>query len=71
MFPNCNDLIDWTILSKKIKWNKKLEKKLLEYQLLDSDILHHTGFPIDKVENLYNAHVQVLSSFRLIYLFLD
>ena len=54
MFPQLNDSIDWTILSKKIKWNKKLEKKLIQYQLLDSDILHQTGFPKDKVENLYH-----------------
>ena len=64
MFPEWSETIDWTILSKKIKWNKKLEKKLLDYQLLDSDILHRTGFPKDKVENLYQRIRKI--SYKLI-----
>ena len=50
--PTWNDAVDWKILGGKIVWNKKLEGKLLAYQLLDSDVLHHTGFPKEKTANL-------------------
>ena len=50
--PTWNDAVDWKILGGKIIWNKKLEAKLLAYQLLDSDVLHHTGFPKEKTANL-------------------
>jgi hypothetical protein len=62
--PDWNDSIDWTILSKRIIWNKKLEKKLSDYNLLDSDILHRTGFPKEKTENLYKKIRKI--SFRLV-----
>ena len=50
--PTWNDAVDWKILGGKIIWNKKLEAKLIAYQLLDSDVLHHTGFPKEKAANL-------------------